>query len=233
MRVYVGTSGYNYAAWKGRFYPEGLPAKEWLAYYAERFPTVEMNATFYRIPTAEVVVGWAERTPESFRFAVKASQRITHYGRLNPETTDTTRFFLERAAALGPKLGPVLFQLPPNMKKDVARLRGFLAQLPAETNAAFEFRHASWFDEEVYASLHAAGAALCIADTEDLTTPVVATAASGYLRLRREDYDQAAIDAWAGRIRSAGFSEDVFVYFKHEDEAKGVAFARRLAEQFT
>jgi uncharacterized protein YecE (DUF72 family) len=232
MRVHVGTSGYNYPAWKGRFYPQGLPATGWLAYYAERFPTVEMNATFYRIPTAQVFAGWAERTPEGFRFAVKASQRITHQARLKPESVDTTRVFLERARSLGAKLGPVLFQLPPNFKKDAARLRDFLALLPPGTSAAFEFRHSSWFDDEVYTTLRQAGAALCIADTEDLSTPVVATAAFGYLRLRREDYDEAAIAAWAERIRTADFGDDVFVYFKHEDEAKGVDFAARLAKRF-
>ena len=233
MRLLAGTSGYNYDAWKGRFYPEELPSSKWLAYYAERFPTVEINSTYYRIPAAKVFTGWSAQTPDAFRFAVKASQRITHHARLKPEAADTTRFFLERAASLGAKLGPVLFQLPPNLKKDAARLAAFLTTLGAGTRAAFEFRHASWFDDEIYALLRASGAALCIADGEDLATPLVATAPYGYLRLRREDYGEVDLDRWAGRIRDAGWSEDVFAYFKHEDEARGVELAtgltRRLA----
>jgi len=231
MRLLAGTSGYNYDAWKGRFYPDDLPSSKWLAFYAERFPTVEINSTYYRIPAVKVFASWAAQTPDHFRFAIKASQRITHQARLKPEATDTTRFFLERTTALGTKLGPVLFQLPPNLKKDAPRLAAFVATLGTGTRAAFEFRHASWFDDEIYATLRAAGAALCIADSTDLATPLVATAPYGYLRLRREDYGEDDLDRWAGRIRDAGWTEEVFVYFKHEDEARGVELANGLARR--
>src|SRR5262249_17868159 len=159
---------------------------------------------------------------DAFCFGVKASQRITHQARLKePQAAETVHFFLKQAAALGPKLGPVLFQLPPNLKKDVPRLAAFLDALPSGIRAAFDFRNPSWFDADVFAALRTSGAALCIADSDGLATPLVVTSPFGYLRLRREDYDDAAVEAWAERIDGAGWSDDVFVYFKHEDEAKG------------
>lgn len=227
MRVLVGTSGYNYDTWKGRFYPEDLPAKKMLSFYATRFPTVEINYTFYRNPSVSTYEGWAGETPAGFSFALKASQRITHRARLK-NAEEPTRFFCDGTRVLGDKRGPVLFGLPPNLKKDLPRLREFLATLPAGLPAAFEFRHPTWLDDETFGALREAGAALCVADAEELETPCVATAPWGYLRLRKPDYDAEAIATWAGRIRDAGWTGDVHVYFKHEDEARGPALADLL-----
>lgn len=226
-RVYIGTSGYNYPAWRGRFYPERLSPKKMLSFYAEIFPTVEINYTFYRMPAPSGLEAWAAATPGSFRFALKASQRITHRNRLK-DSAELVDYFWTTAAALGDKLGPILYQLPPNLKLDIGRLEAFLEQLPAGSRSAFEFRHPSWFDDQVLDALRRAGACLCVADTDDLQTPLERTAGFGYLRLRRPDYDATALDAWAARIRDACFLEEVFIYFKHEDEARGPALAREL-----
>ena len=229
MHVLVGTSGYSYKPWKGRFYPEKIKDAEMLAFYATRFPAVEINNTFYRMPAAALLEKWAQETAEGFTFALKAPQRITHQKRLGDVGEDLA-YFVETAAALGSKLGPVLYQLPPYMKKDLDRLRGFLERLPPQPAAAFEFRHPSWFDEEVLATLRAHGRSLCVADTDDDDTraPVVATASWGYLRLRRQDYSEADLAGWAERIRAQPW-ERAFVFFKHEDEAKGPELAARLA----
>ena len=225
MTVHVGTSGYNYEAWRGSFYPEELSSKKMLGYYAERFDTVEINYSFYRKPTAKILEGWAAQVPERFRFALKAWQRITHQKRLR-ETEELVSSFAEVARALGPRLAPVLYQLPPNLKADVPLLRDFLNQLPRDLRAAFEFRHASWFSDETYSTLRDAGAALCVAESDELATPAVRTADFGYLRLRRLDYDAAALARWAEFVK--GSPGDVFVYFKHEDEARGPAFANQF-----
>jgi uncharacterized protein YecE (DUF72 family) len=223
MRVLVGTSGFSYPAWRGSFYPEKLPESKMLGHYATRMGAVEINNTFYRMPTPETLARWAAETPDAFRFALKSPRRITHDRRLNDVTSAVER--LDQAArALGEKLGPILFQLPPNMKKDVVRLDDFLAMLPPGLRAAMEFRHTSWFEDDVYACLRTRGAALCIAESEELATPPVATAPWGYLRLRRQDYDRAALDAWAERIQGQTW-ETAYVFFKHEDEAKGPDFA--------
>jgi len=223
MRVLVGTSGFSYPAWRGSFYPEKLPEPKMLGHYATRMGAVEINNTFYRMPTPETLARWAAETPDAFRFALKSPRRITHDRRLNDVTSAVER--LDQAArALGEKLGPILFQLPPNMKKDVVRLDDFLAMLPPGLRAAMEFRHTSWFEDDVYACLRTRGAALCIAESEELATPPVATAPWGYLRLRRQDYDRAALDAWAERIQGQTW-ETAYVFFKHEDEAKGPDFA--------
>ncbi|MCA1579954.1 MAG: DUF72 domain-containing protein [Acidobacteria bacterium] len=226
MRLRLGTSGYSYKEWKGPFYPDDLPAAQMLAFYARRFSTVEINNTFYRMPSASVLSTWAEQVPDGFTFALKASQRITHRSRLK-EAGDSVAFFYQVAATLGDRLGPVLFQLPPNLKKDLPRLSAFLPLLPAGSRAAFEFRHASWFDDEVYGVLREAGAALCIAEDEDLATPLVSTTGWGYLRLRRQDYGSESLAAWAARIREQPWS-DAFVFFKHEDNANGPRFAEEL-----
>jgi uncharacterized protein YecE (DUF72 family) len=227
MIVRVGTSGYSYKEWKGHFYPEKLAAKDMLRYYGERFPTVEINNTFYRMPSKSVLEAWAAEVPESFRFVLKASQRITHIGRLK-DVGDSVSYLIETASVLGDRLGPFLFQLPPNLKKDLPRLREFLALLPPGTRAAVEFRHATWFDDEVYAALAERNAALCIADTgEEGDAPVVATAGWGYLRLRRVAYDEDDLATWAARVRQQNWSE-AFAFFKHEDEATGP----RLAAEF-
>jgi uncharacterized protein YecE (DUF72 family) len=226
MRTLVGTSGYSYPAWKGRFYPKDLPAKRFLQFYASRFSTVEINNTFYRMPSAKLVQTWADEVPDGFTFAIKAPQRITHYKRLK-ECEDTLAALLGAVELLAEKQGPILFQLPPNLKKDVPRLQAFLAAMPKRCRAAFEFRHASWLADDTYETLRAAEAALCIADTEDLSTPLIATAKWGYLRLRREDYVESDIREWGNKI-SAQPWDDAFVYFKHEDEGKGPAYASLL-----
>jgi uncharacterized protein YecE (DUF72 family) len=223
-RVLAGTSGYDYDPWRGKFYPPGLPRAQRLTYYASRFPALEINASFYRKPSLDSVRRWAAEVPETFRFALKAWQRITHQKRLR-DCGQPLRLFAEAARALGGKLGPILYQLPPNLQKDLPLLRDFLAALPPDLRAAFEFRHDSWQDEEVHETLRAAGSALCVAETDEGTMPLVRTAPFGYLRLRRAAYDARTLGRWAKRIAEAGFSEDVYVFFKHEDEARGPLFA--------
>ena len=224
--IRIGTSGYNYPEWRGSFYPEKFPSGKMLPYYAERFSTVEINYTFYRMPNAKTIAGWAAETPAGFSFTLKAPQRITHIARLR-EIDEPLRYFLNTAAGLGPKLGPVLFQLPPSFRKDGGRLGGLLAQLPAGLRCAFEFRHDSWFCDEVYAALGKRGAALCIAEAETLATPLVATTDWGYLRLRREDYVKKDLAAWAKKIAAQKWKR-AFVYFKHEDTGTGPRFAAQL-----
>ena len=229
--IWIGTSGYNYPEWKGSFYPEKLPAAKMLPYYAERFPTVEINYTFYRTPNEKILEGWNQATPERFKLTLKAPKRITHEARLR-DCADRVRQFLETAATLGPKLGALLFQLPPNLKKDVALLDGFLDAFPPRVCAAFEFRHASWLDDEVYARLKARNLALCIADSEKLSTPVEITADYGYFRLRDEGYTPADIARWGDVIEEkASQCKEVFVYFKHEESGKGPEFGRMLIER--
>ncbi|HMC65488.1 MAG TPA: DUF72 domain-containing protein, partial [Gemmataceae bacterium] len=213
----VGTSGYSYKEWKGSFYPEDLSEKKMLRYYGERFRTVEINNTFYRMPSEKMLTGWASEVPEGFSFVIKASQRITHHQKLK-DVDDSLAYLLKVCAALEHRLGPILFQLPPFFRKDVPRLRDFCALLPKDCRAAFEFRHASWFDDEVYGVLRDKQAALCIAEADDdLEVPFVSTAKWGYLRLRRPDYGDAELTAWVKKVRDAAW-DDAFVFFKHEDE---------------
>jgi uncharacterized protein YecE (DUF72 family) len=229
MRVLAGTSGFSYKEWKGSFYPEDLPADRMLAYYSERLPAVEINNTFYRMPKPALLESWAAEVPPEFRFVLKASQRITHFKRLKDAGSEVEYFF-GVAATLGERLGPVLVQLPPNLKKDLSRLEAFLATLPAGARPAFEFRHASWFEEDVFEALRGKGAALCVAEDEELATPLVATAPWGYLRLRRQDYDGAAVAAWADRVRAQCWSE-AYVFFKHEDAGSGPRLAAEFLER--
>jgi uncharacterized protein YecE (DUF72 family) len=227
MKLNVGTSGYSYKEWKGSFYPEDLAAKAMLAYYAERLPAVEINNTFYRMPQQSMLEQWRSQVPANFRFSLKAPQRITHFKRLK-ETEEETKYFLETASVLGDGLGVVLFQLPPNMKKDLSRLESFLQTLPAGPRAAFEFRHPTWFDDEVLTTLQKNNRALCIADTDDLpATHIDSTADWGYLRLRRVEYGEAELSEWLKRVNEQAWSE-TFVFFKHEDEGTGP----KLASQF-
>src|SRR5712691_6104015 len=219
MRVLTGTSGYSYREWKGSFYPEDLPADEMLRHYAGRLSAVEINNTFYRMPKADVLSRWAEQVPDGFKFALKASQQITHRKRLK-DAADPVAYFFKVAVTLGDRMGPVLFQLPPNFKKDLPRLSDFLAVLPPASRCAFEFRHVSWFEEDVFEALRDRSCALCIAEDEELATPLVATTGWGYLRLRRQDYGPESLSGWAARIRDQAWTE-AFVYFKHEDEARG------------
>ena len=232
VRVLTGTSGYSYDEWKGNFYPEKIAAKDMLRYYAERFPTVEINNTFYRMPKEAVLQGWAAQVPESFTFVIKASQRITHIQRLK-DCGELLNYLLRVTATLGARLGPLLFQLPPNFKKDVPRLQGFFDAMPERRRVAVEFRHASWFDDEVYGILRDRGAALCVADTgEEPAAPLVATTDWGYLRLRREAFSDEELRNWARRIREQPWS-DAYVFLKHEEEGKGPKLAARLMELCT
>ena len=229
--IWVGTSGYNYPEWKGSFYPSDLPAAKMLPYYAERFSTVEINYTFYRMPTAKLVTGWAAQVPADFRFTLKAPRRITHDRKLR-DVADSLRAFLEAGSELGPRLGALLFQLPPTFKKDLAALDEFLAALPPRVCGAFEFRHDSWLDEEVYARLRDRNLALCIADSEKMSTPIHITADYAYFRLRDEGYAPDDIGRWADVIaRDTASCRDVFVYFKHEEQGKGPEFARLLMDR--
>ncbi len=230
---WVGTSGYNYPEWKGSFYPPDLPAAKMLSYYAQRFQTVEINYTFYRMPNEKIVGGWAAQTPERFRFTLKAPRRITHDHKLQ-RSADLVRFFCDTAQMLGSKLGVLLFQLPPSFRKDVAVLDAFLETLPPAARAAFEFRHASWHADEVFERLRRRNLALCIADSERMSTPLVLTADYGYFRLRDEGYTAQDIGTWADTIaRHAGGLKDVFVYFKHEEQGKGPELASMLFERMT
>jgi uncharacterized protein YecE (DUF72 family) len=229
MNVYVGTSGYNYPEWRGTFYPEKFSTAKMLGYYAERFRTVEINYTFYRMPTEKLLAGWAAGTPDAFTFTLKAPRRITHDAKLQ-RCEDLLETFCTTARTLGPKLGILLFQLPPNFKKDASVLRAFLALLPEGTRAAFEFRDPSWFDPEVFEALQARNIALCVADSGKLHAPVEVTADYAYFRLRDEGYQQPDIEAWARTIRELQQPGDVFVYFKHEEQGLGPDFARRLID---
>jgi len=228
--IWVGTSGYNYPEWKGSFYPADLAAAKMLPYYAARFPTVEINYTFYRMPTEKLVAGWAAQTPSPYKLTLKAPRRITHDSRLK-NCGELVKAFCAVADTLGEKLGTLLFQLPPSTKKDLSVFDAFLADLPPKAKAAFEFRHASWLDEEVFDRLAKRNLALCVADSEKMSTPVRITADYAYFRLRDEGYTPADVERWADTIaRETAACRDVFVYFKHEEEGKGPEFAKLLMQ---
>jgi uncharacterized protein YecE (DUF72 family) len=230
MAIWVGTSGYNYPEWKGSFYPEKLPAAQMLPYYAERLSTVEINYTYYRTPNTKILAGWNIATPERFKLTLKAPKRITHDARLK-DCADRLQYFIDTAATLGPKLGALLFQLPPNFKQDLAVLDAFLESFPTGTVAAFEFRHGSWLNDDVYRRLEARNLALCVADSETMATPVQITADYAYFRLRDEGYTPEDIARWAQTICDrTRRCKEVFVYFKHEEAGKGPQFARLLLE---
>src|SRR6266850_4350455 len=229
MNLYVGTSGYSYKEWKGTFYPEKIPAREMLSYYASRLPAVEINNTFYRLPQKEMLEQWKEQVPENFRFSLKASQRITHFKRLK-DVENETKYLLDTATALEDRLGVVLFQLPPNMKKDLPRLEAFLECLPMTTRAAFEFRHQTWLEDDVLQLLSSKNHALCISDTDDQpVTHIDRTADWGYLRLRRVQYSEANLQEWFKRVRDQNWQQ-AFVFFKHEDEGTGPKLAGQFIE---
>ena len=216
MKLFAGTSGYAFKEWKGSFYPDDLKDEGMLGFYAGRFPAVEINNTFYRLPKEHVLQGWAAQVPDSFTFAIKASQRITHYARLKPECASAVEFLLRTTLCLAERCGPILFQLPPNLKKDAGRLRTFLDTLPAGRRYTIEFRHESWFDDEVLDALRERDIALCVTEQPEFASPVVATASWGYARLHRLDYDEAALSAWAKRIAAQPWSE-AYVFFKHDE----------------
>jgi uncharacterized protein YecE (DUF72 family) len=230
--LYVGTSGFSYPAWKGSFYPAELPAAGMLEFYSGQLPAVEINNTFYRMPRRELLVKWRETVPADFRFVLKAPQRISHQKRLVDCEQDVA-YLIEVSEALGERRGPFLIQLPPYLRKDVERLRGFLEQWPAGQPAAFEFRHASWHDDEIVGLLTERGIALCVADQgdADARAPLVRTADWGYLRLRREEYHDDTLRAWVERLRAMAWQK-AFVFFKHEDEGTGPRLARRFRELF-
>jgi uncharacterized protein YecE (DUF72 family) len=224
MILYAGTSGYSYKEWKGYFYPEKIAPDQMLAFYATKLPAVEINNTFYRLPKRELLEGWAAQVPPDFRFVIKASQKITHMKRLKG-ADDETNYLMDIVGVLEKKLGVVFFQLPPNFKKDLDRLSAFLDALPKGTPIAFEFRHTTWFDDEVYGLLRSHNVALCLADTdEELEVPLVSTADWGYLRLRRPGYSAADLKVWHQWIADQTWKQ-AFVFFKHEDEAAGPKMA--------
>jgi uncharacterized protein YecE (DUF72 family) len=228
MAVHIGTSGWSYPEWRGSFYPEDLKSDRMLAFYGEHFDSVEVNNTFYRLPKREVLEGWAGQVPAGFSFVVKASQRITHRAKLGPDSADPLRYLLETCGALGEKLGPVLFQTPPWLKRDLGVLRDFLALLRADVRAAFEFRNETWFADPVYEALAERNAALAVADTgEEGDPPLVKTADWGYARLRRVEYPGALLDEWAERLAGVPWGH-LWVFFKHEDEGTGPKLAARF-----
>ena len=229
-RLFAGASGYSFKEWCGSFYPDKLKPDAMLEWYAERLPAVEINNTFYRMPATGMLEHWAQTTPPDFRFAIKASRRITHIARLKDAAGDSVDYLYRQLAALGDKRGPVLLQLPPNLKKDLPRLQAFLQRLPAGHRAAFEFRNDTWFDDEVYAALRGAGAALAVSEREDGSPPPLEqTTAWGYVRLRLEEYPDEALRAWARRLAATGWKE-IYAFFMHEPTAP--EYAQRLMRHF-
>jgi uncharacterized protein YecE (DUF72 family) len=229
MRFFVGTSGYSYKEWKGIFYPDKLPQKEMLSYYSQHFSVVEMNNTFYRMPTASMLKAWATQVPAGFRFVLKAPQVITHFKRLK-DVNEQTNHFLKTASVLSRQQGPLLFQLPPNFKKDLPRLESFLDLIQDGTPVAMEFRHPSWFEEDVFALLRAKSCALCFDDAEDIQSDeLVSTAHWGYLRLRRIRYSNKQLAKWIDRITALNWKE-AYVFFKHEDSGTGPKLATRFID---
>jgi uncharacterized protein YecE (DUF72 family) len=228
VRVAAGTSGYAYKEWKGTFYPDKLPQDRMLAFYGERFSTVEINNTFYRMPKETVLAHWASQVPDQFTFVLKAPQRITHYKRLQ-DVGDELDYFLRTSSVLGAKLGPTLFQLPPNFKKDLSRLDAFLSSLPQRWRAAVEFRHPSWHGDDVFTTLRNHEVALCCADADDDEAALVPTARWGYLRLRREQYGTEDLRRWAQRVLEQPWDE-AFVFFKHEDAGAGPKLAQAFQQ---
>ena len=229
-KIIAGASGFAYKPWKGPFYPDDLPDSEMLSYYAGQLPAVEINNTFYRMPKASVMEDWAAKTPAAFTFAVKASRRITHFARLK-DAGEHVAYLFDNLAGLGDKADPVLFQLPPNFKKDLDRLKGFLGVLPPKRRVTFELRHPSWFENDVVEALSQAGAALCVAETnaDDKRPAITATAGWGYLRLRREGYTKAKLRAWAKAIAKQSWS-GAYVFLKHEDKGMAPKLARELMD---
>lgn len=227
MKLYVGTSGYSYKEWKGNFYPENISASEMLSHYAKHLPAVELNNTYYRMPQPNAVESWRTQVPKTFRFSVKAPQSITLYRRLKDAGWQTKQM-LKTVSVLEDRLGAVLFRMPEDMKKDLARLESFLKELPAHTPAAFEFRHATWFDEEVVELLRSYNRVLVISDTDEMpTNDIVKTADWGYVRLRRVQYSAADLKAWTKQIKAQKW-KTAYVFFKHDDEGTGP----KLAAQF-
>jgi uncharacterized protein YecE (DUF72 family) len=229
MTLYVGTSGYSYKEWKGSFYPETISPKDMLSYYASRLHAVELNNTFYRMPQPNMIESWKAQVPSDFRFSVKAPQSITHFRRLK-DAAPQTRIMLQTISALEERLGAVIFRLPEDMKKDLKRLETFLQVLPADTPAVFDFRHPTWFDDEVYALLRSHNRVLCVSDIEELPESYThKTADWGYVRLRRVRYTKADLIKWNKRIKAQVW-KNTYVFFKHEDEGTGPKLAARFLD---
>jgi uncharacterized protein YecE (DUF72 family) len=229
MNIHVGTSGYGYKEWKGSFYPEKISPHDMLRFYGERFDTVEINYTFYHMPTVAGLTGWGEEVPDGFTFALKAPQAITHL-KLLRNVTEEAKYFFKTMSILKNKAGPALFQLPGSFRANPAVLEEFLALIPPGRPCAFEFRSKSWFKKEILELLRAKGCSLCTADTDEKPAgEIVSTADWGYLRLRRTDYTEADLASWLDRILAQPW-ERAFVFFKHEDEARGPELARRFRE---
>jgi uncharacterized protein YecE (DUF72 family) len=229
MKIYVGTSGYGYREWKGKFYPEKISPKEMLRFYSERLNTVEINNTFYHMPTEGVLVSWAEQVSRDFVFAIKAPQVITHLKQLR-NVAGETQYLFRSLSVLGRKLGPILFQLPRSFHADHTALKDFLVLIPGNISCAFEFRSPSWLDDKILNLLRERGYSLCISDTdENPTNEIINTAPWGYLRLRRSDYTDADLSQWIERILLQKWKR-AFVFFKHEEEAKGPEMAMRFRE---
>jgi len=226
MRLYVGTSGYSYKEWKGKFYPDDIAADAMLSYYARHFTTVEINSTFYRMPTEKMLAQWSQQVPAEFAFVLKTSRKITHIKRLK-NVDEELSYLLRTVATLGAKLGPLLVQLPPNLKSDVARLAEFLQLVPSGARTALEFRHQSWFDAAVYSVLREHDVALVTSDAADSSPSLISTADWGYVRLRREEYSDADLQSWCDRLREQPWSR-AFVFFKHEAEGAGPELAERF-----
>jgi uncharacterized protein YecE (DUF72 family) len=226
VTILAGASGYSFKEWKGTFYPDKIKPEEMLKFYGERLPTVEINNTFYQMPKPAVLENWSAQTPASFRFSIKASRRITHFARLKAaEAKDSVDYLYTQLATISDKRGPVLFQLPPFLKKDLPRLEEFLALLPKDHRAAFEFRNDTWFADDTYALLEKAGAALCLSEREDnAPPPLVETASWGYVRLRLEEYSDKDLAAWAQRLRGTKW-QAIYAYFMHEPTAPAYAAA--------
>ncbi|HKO13499.1 MAG TPA: DUF72 domain-containing protein [Acidobacteriaceae bacterium] len=228
--IYVGCSGWAYPTWKPDFYPKEIPSKKFLEYYATRLNSVEVNYTFRAVPKAPMIENWLAQTGDGFRFSFKAPQRITHIKRLN-DCASSLEFFCDavRPVAEAGRMGPVLFQLPPNLKADQGRLAAFLADAKEmKVRIAFEFRHQSWFDPAIYALLERCGAALCVAESDELQTPDVVTAPFSCYRLRQSDYTDEALHAIADRLRRRAEGGDVFAYFKHEEDPTGAVWAAKV-----
>lgn len=227
MHHWIGTSGFQYTEWRGSFYPEKMPTTQMLPHYAERLNSTEINYSFHRIPSRKTIDAWSAATPERFKFSLKAPQKVTHFSKLR-DCADTLRYFGDVVLALGGKLGVILFQLPPSLKKDLPLLSAFLGDIPIELRAAFEFRHPSWFEDDVFVLLGEHNVALCIAESDAIAAPQVVTADFGYLRLRREDYISADIARWAEFAKTQSKWRDVFVHFKHEEAGLGPKFAQEF-----
>jgi uncharacterized protein YecE (DUF72 family) len=220
VKILAGTSGYAFKEWKGNFYPKEMKDDGMLGFYASKFPAVEINNTFYRLPRENVLQDWAAQVPDNFTFALKASQRITHYARLKEESSTLVDFLLKNTSTLGNRLGPILFQLPPNLKKDIDRFRGFLGLLPSDRRYVFEFRHESWFDDEIFSAMRDRDIAMCISEQDDFSCPVVCTSTWGYLRLHKLDYNEDELIDWAKRVTAQSWNE-AYVFFKHDETENG------------